>query len=424
MRTACATLAVRFFMFLLFDCNNFFASCEQVFRPDWRHRPLVVLSNNDGCVVSRSREAKAAGIAMGEPYFKCKDKLKRINGVVCSANFPLYSDLSDRFISILEQELPEVQQYSIDEAFAVVLPGVDWVRIARELRRRIYRWVGITVSVGIAPTRTLCKLANEAAKRHPEYRGVLPLMTPADWEPWLQSTPVGDIWGVGRRLLPRMHALGIRTAAGLAAADKAWLRKQFGVHGERMALELNGIPCIDEEPAAPRTQIMVSRSLKEAVPELPRLREILCLFVEKAGRILRQEEMMASEVHVVLRTSRFEGDASQLYANSAGISLGGHTDDNREFTAAATRLLEQIYRPGFPYRKIGVLLTGLLPRESVQPTFERPQAAPNELMKVLDKLQRAGHNIHFANRASTLPWKREFTSPCYTTSWDELPEVR
>ncbi len=408
-------------MFLLFDCNNFFASCEQVFRPDWRRRPLVVLSNNDGCVVSRSAEAKAAGIAMGEPYFKCRERLEKINGVVCSANFALYSDLSDRFISILEQELPEVQQYSIDEAFAVVSPGVDWASVARGLRRKIRRWTGITVSVGIAPTRTLCKLANETAKHVPALNGVLALNAPPDWEPLLKRTPVGNIWGVGRRLLPRMHALGIRTAAGLAAADKAWLRKQFGVHGERMSLELNGVPCIDEEPAAARAQIMVSRSLKDAVTELSRLREILCLFVEKAGRILRQEEMMASEIAVVLRTSRYETE--HLYANSASSLLGVHSDDNRVFNTAAAHLLEGIYRPGYPYRKIGVLLSGLLPRDCVQPTFEHPDAAPSALMNTLDKLQKSGLDVHFANRASTLPWKREFTSPCYTTSWDDLPEA-
>ncbi|MBR2313502.1 MAG: DUF4113 domain-containing protein [Akkermansia sp.] len=408
-------------MYLLFDCNNFFASCEQVFRPDWRRRPLVVLSNNDGCVVSRSAEAKAAGIAMGEPYFKCKDRLERMNAVVCSANFALYSDLSDRFISILEQELPEVQQYSIDEAFAVVEPGVDWCAVARKLRSKIRRWTGITVSVGIAPTRTLCKLANETAKHNPQMQGVLALNSPGEWEPLLQQTPVGDIWGVGRRLLPRMHALGIRTAAGLASSDTAWLRKHFGVHGERMALELRGIPCVDEEPAASRSQVMVSRSLKDAVTELPELRRILCLFVEKAGRILRQEGMMAAAVHVVLRTSRYE--ETLIYANSASVSLGMHTDDNREFTAAACRLLEEIYRPGYPYRKIGILLTGLLPHECVQPTFEHPDTAPSALMGVLDNLQKAGHDVHFANRATRSPSNNAFISRRYTTSWDDLPEA-
>lgn len=408
-------------MYLLFDCNNFFASCEQVFRPDWRRRPLVVLSNNDGCVVSRSAEAKAAGIAMGEPYFKCKERLERMNAVVCSANFALYSDLSDRFISILEQELPEVQQYSIDEAFAVVEPGVDWCAVARKLRSKIRRWTGITVSVGIAPTRTLCKLANETAKHNPQMQGVLALNSPGEWEPLLQQTPVGDIWGVGRRLLPRMHALGIRTAAGLASSDTAWLRKHFGVHGERMALELRGIPCVDEEPAASRSQVMVSRSLKDAVTELPELRRILCLFVEKAGRILRQEGMMAAAVHVVLRTSRYE--ETLIYANSASVSLGMHTDDNREFTTAACRLLEEIYRPGYPYRKIGILLTGLLPHECVQPTFEHPDTAPSALMGVLDNLQKAGHDVHFANRATRSPSNNAFISRRYTTSWDDLPEA-
>ena len=408
-------------MYLLFDCNNFFASCEQVFRPDWRRRPLVVLSNNDGCVVSRSAEAKAAGIAMGEPYFKCKDRLERMNAVVCSANFALYSDLSDRFISILEQELPEVQQYSIDEAFAVVEPGVDWCAVARKLRSKIRRWTGITVSVGIAPTRTLCKLANETAKHNPQMQGVLALNSPGEWELLLQQTPVGDIWGVGRRLLPRMHALGIRTAAGLASSDTAWLRKHFGVHGERMALELRGIPCVDEEPAASRSQVMVSRSLKDAVTELPELRRILCLFVEKAGRILRQEGMMAAAVHVVLRTSRYE--ETLIYANSASVSLGMHTDDNREFTAAACRLLEEIYRPGYPYRKIGILLTGLLPHECVQPTFEHPDTAPSALMGVLDNLQKAGHDVHFANRSTRAPSNNAFISRRYTTSWDDLPEA-
>ncbi len=408
-------------MFLLFDCNNFFASCEQVFRPDWRRRPLVVLSNNDGCVVSRSAEAKAAGIAMGEPYFKCRERLEKINGVVCSANFALYSDLSDRFISILEQELPEVQQYSIDEAFAFVEPGVDWETLCRRLRSKIRRWTGITVSVGIAPTRTLCKLANETAKQNPRMQGVLALGSADAWGSLLQQTPVGSIWGVGRRLLPRMQALGIRTAAGLAAADKSWLRKHFGVHGERLALELNGIPCIDAEPAAARTQVMVSRSLNDAVTELPLLREILCLFVEKAGRILRQEKMMAAAVHVVLRTSRYEEE--HLYANTAAAALPMHTDDNRIFTETATRLLEEIYRPGYPYRKIGVLLAELLPQECVHPTFEHPDTTPSALMGVLDKLQKSGLDVHFANRASTLPWKREFSSPCYTTSWEDLPEA-
>ncbi len=411
-------------MYLLFDCNNFFASCEQVFRPDWRRRPLVVLSNNDGCVISRSPEAKAMGIAMGEPWFKCRERLEAAGAVVCSANFSLYGDLSDRIMSILEEALPEVQQYSIDEAFARVEGNhLDWEAEGRRLRARIRRWTGVTVSVGLAPTKTLGKLANETAKHEPGCGGVLALPTAEVWQPLLERTPVGDVWGVGRKLAPRLHGLGIRTAAGLASAEPAWLRRHFGVHGERLALELRGISCIEDEQQSIRTQVMVSRSLKEGVDALPTLRDVLQRFVEKAARTLRGQELMSSEVHVVLRTSRYE-EAGQLYANSRGMRLPFPTDDTRLFSRAALELLDSIYRPGYPYKKIGVLLTGLQERHAVQPTFEHPQVKPSALMGVLDELHRHGHDVHFGSRAAEVPWNHSFTSPRYTTSWDDLPEVR
>ncbi len=411
-------------MYLLFDCNNFFASCEQVFRPDWRRRPLVVLSNNDGCVVSRSAEAKAIGIAMGEPYFKCRERLEAAKAVVCSANFSLYGDLSDRIMSILEDSLPEVQQYSIDEAFARVEGNhLDWVAEGRRLRARIRRWTGITVSVGLAPTKTLGKLANETAKRDPACGGVLSLPTAEQWQPLLERTPVGELWGVGRKLAPRFHGLGIRTAAGLAGADLPWLRRHFGVHGERMALELRGISCLEDEAQNIRTQVMVSRSLKEGVSELPVLRDVLQRFVEKAARTLREQGLMAEELHVVLRTSRYE-EAGRLYANSRGVKLPHPTDDTRVFSHAAQESLESIFRPGFPYKKIGVILTALVEADAVQPTFDHPQVAPSALMGVLDELHRSGHDVHFGSRAADVPWRHSFTSPRYTTSWDDLPEAR
>lgn len=409
-------------MYLLFDCNNFFASCEQVFRPDYRRRPLVVLSNNDGCVVSRSAEAKAMGIAMGEPYFQCKARLEAANAVVCSANFPLYADLSERIMMLLEEALPEVQQYSIDEAFARVDDRRDWEPFCRELRESIRRGTGVTVSVGIAPTRTLCKLANETAKHHPQLGGVLALTAPEAWAPLLAETPVGEIWGVGRRLAPRMHALGIRTAAGLAASGLLYLRKHFGVHGERLALELNGTSCLDDAAPPLRQQIMVSRSLKEGVRDRETLREALCRFVEKAARTLRSEGMMCSSLYVLLRTSRFR-DAENLYVANQGVPLPCPTDDTRELTRAAAALLEHLYRPGFEYKKIGVLLAGLEKAEHVQPTFDHPNVAPSKLMAVLDKLQQAGHNIHFANRGRLEPWHRSFASRSYTTRWEDIPET-
>lgn len=413
-------------MFLLFDCNNFFASCEQVFRPDWRRRPLVVLSNNDGCVISRSQQAKALGIGMGEPYFQCRERLEKAGAIVCSANFELYGDLSERIMRILEEALPNVHQYSIDEAFAQVgdseVPVIDWCAQARELRQRIRRWTGITTSVGLAPTRTLTKLANETAKHHPEHRGVLPLTRAEDWEPLLAQTPVDDIWGVGRRLAPRMRGLGIRTAAGLAGAPLEWLRRQFGVHGERLALELRGVSCLDDEPDTERGQIMVSRSLREGITDLPPLRESLCRFVEKAARKLRDNSLMATQLYVVLRTSRYE-QSLMHYARCEGTSLAAPSDDTRELTKRACTILESIYRQGYQYKKIGVILTGLQPVKDIQPTFDNPDVRPDPLMKVLDSLHRQGHHIHFANRGTQTPWHQDHVSRHYTTCWEDLPEA-
>lgn len=410
-------------MYLLFDCNNFFASCEQVFRPDWRNRPLVVLSNNDGCVVSRSREAKAAGIAMGEPYFKCRERLERIGAVVCSGNFALYNDLSERVMSILEDALPETQQYSIDEAFGVVDDARDWVPFCRTLRRRIARWTGITVSVGIAPTRTLAKLANETAKKETVHAGVLALTSAVAAQPYLERTPLEEVWGIGRRLAPRLRGMGFRTAADVAAADLERLRRAFGVHGERLALELRGVPCVDAEAGeTERTQVMVSRTMKAGIRDIATLRDALSRFTEKAGRILRSEGLLASEVYVVLRTSRYE-QAERLMSDSAGMALDFPTDDSRVFLHAASALLERIFRAGFDYRKLGVLLAGLQSASSVQPTFEHPVVGSSPLMTVLDKLQAAGHRIHFASSGTAPLWHSDHGSPAYTTRWEQIPEA-
>ncbi len=252
---------------------------------------------------------------------------------------------------------------------------------------------------------------------------MLSLPSPEVWQPLLERTPVGELWGVGRKLAPRFHGLGIRTAAGLAGADLAWLRRHFGVHGERMALELRGISCLVEEAPSVRSQVMVSRSLREGVTELSVLKDVLQRFVEKAGRTLRGQGLMAGEVHVVLRTSRYE-EAGLLYANSRCTRLPHPTDDTRDFSRAALELLEAIYRPGFPYKKVGVLLTALVAADTVQPTFEHPQVEPSPLMGVLDELHRNGLRVHFGSRSAEVPWRHAFTSPRYTTNWDELPEAR
>ncbi len=411
-------------MYLLFDCNNFFASCEQVLRPDWRARPLIVLSNNDGCIISRSAEAKAAGFLMGEPYFKCRARIEQCRAIVCSSNFSLYGDFSERIISMLEDSLPCVEQYSIDEAFAHVDDEHfnDWEKEGRALRQRIRRWTGITTSVGLAPTKTLAKLANEHAKKALDKRGVYALRSPEDWTDLLSHTPVSDIWGVGKKLAPRLRALGIHSAQDLAESSLELLRRQFGVNGERIALELRGQDCIGDEPKSTRGQIMVSRSLKEGISDWGQLRGVLCQFVEKASRTLRKEGLLARDVQVLLRTSPFDHHKQQ-YSSSLTLSHAHPSDDTRLHTQAATALLEQVYKAGFDYKKVGVILSGLIPAESFHPTFDHPHPAKSPLMETLDELQRAGHKVHFANHTTEQLWHRSHSTPAYTTRWDSLPEA-
>lgn len=413
-------------MYILFDCNNFFASCEQIFRPDWRRRPLVVLSNNDGCIVARSAEAKALGIRMGEPYFKIADLIRRENVIVCSGNFSLYADISARVMNILEEEMPDVSQYSIDEAFATV-EGTNysqWETFARQLRRKIRQWTSVTVSVGLAPTHTLAKLANETAKHTPQANGILSLADPERCKALLRQTDIGDIWGVGRRLAPRMRALGLSTAADLAACPPEELRRHFGIHGERLHWELNGRSVLEDEGLhTERQQLMCSRSLKEGIEEKDRLREILCRFVERSARKLRGEGMYCNTVGVILRTSRFLQDEGKTYGNFETITLGEATQDTRAITQAASRVLNRIWRPGFAYKKLGVVLLDLQNKTSVQPLLGHAFPHPGTLMETLDALHAAGHNIRFANQGAGLPWRREHSSPAYTTSWDDLPEA-
>lgn len=411
-------------MYILFDCNNFFASCEQVFRPDWKNKPLVVLSNNDGCVVSRSAEAKGIGIAMGEPYFKCRERLAQYGGIACSGNFSLYQDLSERVMQILEAAFPDMQQYSIDEAFCRVDDAHDWTPFCRDLRHRITRWTGITVSVGIAPTRTLAKLANETAKKDKSTGGVLALDSPEKTLPFLLRTPAEDIWGVGRRTAPKLRGIGIRTAADIAAADLSRLNRLLGIQGERLALELRGRPCIDEEETeTERTQIAVTRTLKEGVCDDGILRGLLCRFAEKAGRVLRQEQLFAGSVSILLRSSGSGQPHGAECYESKSCRMEHPTDDSRVLLHTASELLARTFRPSRSYRKLGIILTDLLPASAVQATFEHPSLGNSPLMAVLDNLQQAGHNIHFASAGVGKYWNSNYASPSYTTKWSDIPEA-
>jgi DNA polymerase V len=253
-------------------------------------------------------------------------------------------------------------------------------------------------------------------------QGVCNFCSADKWEPWLPSTPVEDVWGVGRKLAPRMRSFSLRTAADIAAASLDWMRRRFGVHGERLTLELRGNSCFEEESQSTRGQVMVSRSLKEGITDIGVLRDSLCRFVEKAGRILRSEGLLASQLFVILRTSRFT-ETENLYSAHQGVELPCYTDDTRAFTHYATALLENIYREGFEYKKIGVLLAGLEEVHNVHPTFDMPHVGPDKLMQVIDRLQQSGHDIGFANRGKNTPWHKEFLSRCYTTRWEDIPET-
>lgn len=416
-------------MYLLFDCNNFFASCEQVFRPDWQGRPLIVLSNNDGCVVARSPAAKALGIAMGQPFFQIASLVKRENIVVCSANFALYADLSSRIMSILEDELDEIAQFSIDEAFAHVDSNdyASWTVFARYLRNKIRRWTSLIVSVGIAPTHTLAKLANEEAKHNVAHRGVLALPSQKEWFPLLKKTDISDVWGVGRKLTPRMKQLGIHTAYNLAQESPRRMRSLFGIHGEQMQMELNGLDVLKEiDTPTTRTQIMHSRSLKESIESKEELRRILCSFTEKAACKLRQEGLYCNMVGVVLSTSRFLQDTSRIYANGLTRATEIPTQDTMTLTRTAVRILDDLWREGFAYKKIGVQLLSLEDESQMQLSLSGNTQKNADLMKTLDDLNARGHRVTFCSSHGGMEkvTRSEHKTPGYTTNWGELPEAR
>lgn len=416
-------------MYLLFDCNNFFASCEQVFRPDWKGRPLIVLSNNDGCVVARSFAAKALGIAMGQPFFQISSLVARKKVVVCSANFALYADLSARIMSILEEALEEISQFSIDEAFAHVESDdyASWVAYARNLRRKIHRYTSVTVSVGIAPTHTLAKMANEEAKRNTAHCGVLTLPSREEWIPLLERTDIGDVWGVGRKLAPRMKQLGMRTAVDLAQASPSRMRSLFGLHGEQLHFELNGIDVLREiDTPTTRTQIMHSRSFKKALEKKEEVRSILCSFTEKVSRKLREERLCCNTVGVVVSTSRFLCDTTRIYSNALTHATDFPTQNTRNLTKTAVQILDDLWKDGFAYKKIGVQLLGLEDEKQMNLSLHGENKNNASLMKTLDALNASGHRISFGNslEATENTPRSKYRTQGYTTNWDELPEAR
>ncbi len=417
--------------FALVDCNNFYASCERLFRPDLIGRPIVVLSNNDGCIVARSAEAKALGIKMGVPVHQIKDDIRRYGVQVFSSNYALYGDLSARVMQTLESMAPAVEVYSIDEAFVDltgVASAVDLKEFGLQVRETIQRHIGITVCVGIAPTKTLAKLANHAAKKYQATGGVVDLSDTCRQRRLLALVPVGDVWGVGRRLSAQLQAMGVVTALDLAQQSPADIRRRFSVVLERTVRELCGESCIELEDVPPvKQQIVCSRSFGERVTELPAMREAISSHVVRAAEKLRRERSHCQQVGVFVRTGMFN-PSDPIYSNSAGGKLECPTSDTRVLLAKAQGLLDAVWRDGYRYAKAGVVLSDFYDRAVVQPDlFIAPavSAASDPLMQVLDVINRRGGRVFFAAQGVGGGWsmKREHLSPAYTTRWEDLPGV-
>ena len=419
-------------VFALVDCNNFYASCEKLFRPDLKDTPVVVLSNNDGCVVARSREAKSLGIKMGVPAFQIKAEIQRHGILAFSSNYALYADLSSRVMRTLEEMAPRVEVYSIDEAF-LDLTGIEsvlsLVEFGQQVRERIGHWIGITVCVGIAPTKTLAKLANHAAKKYPATQGVVDLTNPDRQRRLLALVPVDDVWGVGKRLSKRLNALGITTALDLANASPRAIRDQFSVVLERTVRELNGESCIELEEIPPtKKQIVCSRSFGVKVTQFELLREAVCEYATRATEKLRKEQQQAKVLTVFIRTSPFKDNEPQ-YSNSASGELLIPSCDTRDFIELANHLLKRIWKDGFRYAKAGVMLSDFYDPGMFQPgLFDDVSIRSNsqQLMSVLDTINQSGAGkVFFAGQGTKKDWsmKREHLSPAYTTRWDQLPRV-
>jgi DNA polymerase V len=416
----------------LVDCNNFFCSCERVFDPALLDKPVVVLSNNDGCIISRSEEAKALGIPMGAPLHEQQEVIQKHGVRVFSSNYTLYGDMSARVMSILRDEVPAIEVYSIDEAF-LQLPANFTEATARALRAKVLRWTGIPVCIGMASTKLLAKAANRYAKKNKSVTGGVFDITGRE-EEILSGMETGDLWGVGRNLSIRLKSMGITTALELKQADVASIRKSMGVIGERMLRELNGIACLELEEMPPdRKGVMASRSFGSPVESLEELEEALANHVARAGEKIRRYGLLATRMEVFLRTNWFRKDDPQ-YSPGIGITLDRPTNATADLMTAARQLLHRIYRPGYRYKKTGIQLANLVSEEEYQlELFDRPSSTIH-VDKIVDEINRrlGDPKNPVITRASqgTLRsgqrWRMrsERHSPHYTTSWQELPEAK
>lgn len=417
-------------MLALVDANSFYVSCQQVFEPRLRGKPVVVLSNNDGCIVSRSAEAKALGVPMGAAWHLVRAEARRLGVIAFSSNYPLYADMSHRLMSTLARFAPRQEIYSIDECFLDISGVDDLLTLGQDIRQTVLQWTGLPVGVGFGASKTLAKLANLYAKREVQNQGVFAFnLGKAEHRQQIQHTPAEWVWGIGRKLAARLRLDGLHTVGDLLAADTAWLRRRYGVVVQQTVLELHGQPCqMLMHQQQDKQQIISTRSFGRSVFELTELEQAVSSYLARACHKLRQQHSLAGGLAVYLRTNPHLEHPQ--YSNSQYACLHGASDDILLLTQHALRLVRQLYRPGYAYAKAGVMLLDIRPRHAHQADLltETPHSPRREaLNKTLDQInQHWGRNtIHLATDARDPDWhmRQSYLSPGWTTRWADMPAV-
>ena len=412
-------------VFALIDCNAFYVSCERVFNPKLNNKPVVALSNNDGCIIARSKEAKALGIKMGVPLFKVKDIVERENVIVFSSNYTLYADMSRRVMNIISEFTPSIEVYSIDEAFIELTNmNVDYESYARHMRKVILQYTGIPVSIGIASTKTLTKVANHIAKDDESLEGVCSLIQHENLDQVLEDTNVADVWGVGRQLSKKLIANGIFNAKLLKNCEDAWVRKMMSVNGLKTVSELREISCLDlEETSATRKSCCTTRSFGKPLINLEDIEQAVTTFARRATERIRGENLIASTVSVFLRTNPF--DRNRYYSNSSTTTLSYPTYDTVQIVKVALQLTKIIFRENYKYKKAGVLLSGFYEKGTeTKDLFSEARYRSPKLMSAVDQInERYGSDtIQIATECQIGKWKqkRKNCTQSYTTQLDNV----
>ena len=414
----------------LIDCNSFYASCERIFNPKLLGKPIVVLSNNDGCIITRSAEAKALGIKMGEPYFKAKKIIEKNNVKVFSSNYSLYGDISQRVMEILLGFSPEVEIYSIDEAFLNFkgFKNHELLTYCKHIRQTIKQWVGIPVSIGVGSTKTLSKIANHLAKKEADYEGICILKGDEKIEEALNRIEIGDVWGIGRRLSKFLRNYEVRTAKQFAFLDRRWIRKNMGVVGEKIQLELCGVSCLDLELLpSPKKSCCVSRSFSRPIEKIEELQESIANYGSRVAEKIREEGLIAQSMSIFVLTNHFNKKEKQ-YSSSIKLQLDYPTSDSKLIVKRAVEGIKRIYKEGYRYKKAGIILYELHSSSSVRGLLDYDKPRTDSLMRSLDEINyRYGSaTLKLAAEGIRRSWhmRREKVSPCYTTSFDQLMIVK